>query len=241
VNKKETSVAAGRVASPTSQTLITAERLREVLDYAPVAGIFTWKPRPGLSTFNANRAGKVATGNVDEKGYVRIEIDGKRYRAHRLAYLWMNGEWPNASIDHKDRNKADNRWDKLRLANPSQQAANQGLSRRNKSGCKGVYWDKERGVWRAIIEVNGRERNLGRFRDFEKAVAARRDAETRIFGEFAHHARRPVPTPQRSVFWNKPRGLWCAEVAVAGEKFHQSFHNDFDAAVEAGKAAGGVA
>jgi HNH endonuclease len=188
MNEQETTPARTGIASP--RPILTAERLREVLDYDPETGEFRWLPRPGVPTFNARLAGKVATGAVNEKGYVQIEIDGKRYRAHRLAHLWMTGEWPPASIDHMERNRADNRWSKLRPANRSQQAANQGLNTRNRSGVKGVFLDKERGLWRAIIEVNGREHYLGRYADFEKAVTARREAEVRIFGAFAYHARR---------------------------------------------------
>jgi HNH endonuclease len=167
---------------------LTAERLLEILDYAPDTGIFTWRPRPGKRLWNSSHAGKPA-GQLSERGYIRIEIGGKRYRAHRLAHLWMVGKWPGSSIDHVDRNRADNRWSKLRPATPSQQIANQEPSRRNKSGVRGVYFDKERAVWRSIIEVDGRERYLGRFKDFEDAVSARKAAEEKFFGVFACHPR----------------------------------------------------
>jgi hypothetical protein len=176
----------GRVATVQGRPTLTAEHLRELLSYDPETGEFRWLPRPGG---RARLAGKVA-GIISERGYVRIEIDGKRYYAHRLAHFYMTGEWPSTSIDHEERNRADNRWSKLRPATRSQQTANQGLNTRNKSGCKGVYWDKERDLWRAIIEVDGREHNLGRYADFEKAVAARKAGEKKFHGDFANHARR---------------------------------------------------
>ena len=190
--KTKTTIEGSRGTS--SWPVLTAERLRELLDYDPETGIFTWKPRPGRMGFNARLAGK-PTGTANAKGYIRIEIGGRHYRAHRLAHLYMTGEWPSTSIDHVERNRAHNRWSKLRPATRSQQAANQGLNTRNKSGCRGVYWDIERGLWQAIIEVDGKEHYLGRFRDFEAAVAARRAGEKRFFGEFAYDARR-APEPR---------------------------------------------
>jgi hypothetical protein len=74
---------------------LTAERLREVLDYNPETGVFTWKVRTSIRVV----AGKVA-GSVGKRGYLIIGVGGRNYYAHRLAWLHMTGEWPIAVPVH---------------------------------------------------------------------------------------------------------------------------------------------
>lgn len=88
---------------------LTADYLREILRYDPLTGIFTWKVDRG-----GQKVGDVA-GCVNGRGYVLIKIDGVKYTAGRLAYLYMQGEpvEPHIEIDHHNQIKSDNRWENL--------------------------------------------------------------------------------------------------------------------------------
>lgn len=146
------------------ERVLTAERLREVLQYHPETGQFTWKLNPSCV-----RIGKIA-GTLLEKGYVKIAIDKRAHMAHRLAWLYVHGEWPDGYIDHINRNKSDNRISNLRVVGRNENMQNQGLHKRNTSGFRGVSEFKNR--WRARISVNGKDKYLGRFKDKESAYEA---------------------------------------------------------------------
>jgi hypothetical protein len=118
---------------------LTAAYVREILDYNPETGVFTWQKLP---KFRSDRTGKVA-GCPDDRGYIRIRINNHYYRAHRLAWLIMTGESPGAlDVDHRNRNKSDNRWQNLRLATRAQNNANAPYKPgSNKHGFKGVCFN----------------------------------------------------------------------------------------------------
>lgn len=160
---------------------LTAERLRELVDYNPETGEFVWiaRGRP------ACRAGDPC-GRISRQGYHEIGIEYRLHRANRLAWLYMTGEWPDRDVDHINRDKADNRWCNLRLATRSQNSANVALAaRRNTSGFLGVTFDKSRNKWRAQIRIGGRKVNLGRFTDPVEAAKAHDAAAWQEFGDFA--------------------------------------------------------
>jgi hypothetical protein len=115
--------------------------VREQLDYNADTGEFRWR-----KLRHRRREGPV--GNVSVHGYSIIGIDRRTYRAHRLAWLWMTGEWPERDVDHINRNPLDNRWSNLRLATKSQNMRNHGLFKTNTSGTNGVFWDKAVRKWR---------------------------------------------------------------------------------------------
>jgi hypothetical protein len=162
--------------------MLTAERLREVLRYDPVTGLFIRRCRAGRK-----HAGEVA-GSATRNGYRSICVDNGRYLAHRLAWLYMNGSWPERQIDHKDRDRSNNRWTNLRLATPSGNTANSRRRSTNTSGFKGVCWDKSRNRWAAYITVGYRHIYLGRFAAVEDAHDAYLAAAQQHFGEFARAA-----------------------------------------------------
>lgn len=153
--------------------MIDAIRARELLSYDGNSGVFTWKKDSAVA------------GCKTPYGYVLIGVDGALYLAHRLAWLWVTGNWPAVLIDHKNRIRDDNRWDNLREANKAQNAANSLVRSTSKSGIKGVSWCKATRKWRATITVNGKQRSLGRHTRVEAAAEAYRNAELAEFGEFA--------------------------------------------------------
>lgn len=173
---------------------VTADVIKLLVAYDPETGVFTWRERPGDHGWSRKNAGKSA-GAISEhcrkgsrpKQYVRIRVYGQDFYAHRLAWLFVHGEWPGKNeIDHRDDNGLNNRIDNLRRATHAQNGHNVGLRRNNKSGVKGVHWDAQRGRWFASITIEGKSKALGRFDDLDDAVAARRAAEADYHGAFAH-------------------------------------------------------
>lgn len=152
---------------------LTAERLREVLDYDPLTGLFTWL----VPTAPRTRVGSVA-GGIDSNGYVLISVDSIRYKAHRLAWLHTHGVWPSKYLDHVNRNKADNRIANLRAVTDSENQQNRHTAAINTtSGQRGVSWNAQHGRWGAYLIIRGARLFLGRHITKESAVAARRAAE----------------------------------------------------------------
>lgn len=162
---------------------LTADRVRELLRYSPSTGDFHWRV-----TNSARRPSGSLAGDLKPSGYVLIGIDGERYRAHRLAWLYMTGEWPSGQVDHRDRDRANNRWSNLRTATNQQNQANAGVSRNSTSGVKGVCWNKQRQKWQAKLYVGTRQVHGGFYDDIEHAAAAYRRIAQCHFGEFARAA-----------------------------------------------------
>lgn len=160
-----------------------AEKVKELLDYDPETGIFRWK-----INISAHRAGSVAGSPSSGMRYLAVRYKGKEYAAHRLAFLWMTGAWPEASLDHINGDKVDNRWKNLREATPSQNAANRSVTWVNKVGLKGVIRVTRYGVtkYEARIRVNGKQQHLGRFDSAQEAHQAYIAAAEAAFGVFAH-------------------------------------------------------
>ena len=104
------------------------------LNYDPDTGVFVWK-----AAFGKAKIGAVA-GTPSAKGYLVIGVQGRRFLAHRLAWMFVFGAMPNGQLDHIDGNPANNRIANLREATNSQNHGNRGPSRASTSGVKGVYW-----------------------------------------------------------------------------------------------------
>jgi hypothetical protein len=165
---------------------LSAERLRELLHYDYETGVFTWRRRTHTFrlSFNTRLAGHGA-GRWDKFGYGRIGIDYSEYLIHRLAWLYMTGEWPAACIDHIDCNPANNKWSNLRQATVSQNGWNQRLHSKNTSGFKGVSFHKSSGRYRADIQLNGKQMSIGAFNTPEEAHKAYCEAALEHYGEYA--------------------------------------------------------
>ena len=149
---------------------LAADRLRELLEYDPEGGQFRW--RVGRQGVRANRNG--AAGGPDGQGYTRIKVDGTYYGAHRLAWLYMTGDWPAGQIDHSDGDRGSNRWANLR--DVSVRVNRQNMRRatsRSKTGLLGVYAPETPGNgFGAAIRDGGKSRRLGTFETPEEAHAA---------------------------------------------------------------------
>lgn len=164
---------------------LTAERLRSLMTYNPETGIFV-----RLVSAGGRPAGS-ESGRPHPStptSYVAINVDGSRHYAHRLAWLYVHGEWPEGDIDHRDGNGANNAIGNLRDATESQNGANSRLSAANTTGLKGVSYDKARKKYRAVIMQDRRYIHIGRFSSAEEAYAARCDAAKRLHGTFARFA-----------------------------------------------------
>jgi len=152
--------------------MISQDELKTHLKYDPDSGVFTWLK---LSKGKERLLGKQA-GCFDGDGYIIIKLLGNPFRAHRLAFLYMNGEIPDV-VDHINRYRADNTWDNLRSADVFINNRNKSPARNKEIQHTGVYQDKGRDNYRARIWVAGRNVNLGTFDTIEEAVAARKGAE----------------------------------------------------------------
>lgn len=159
---------------------LTQQRLKELLHYCPHIGIFWWNEREDDRAFNVNHAGNIA-GHLSDKRYARISIGGKHYKAHRLAWFYMTGEWPKDQIDHRNGWKLDNAFDNLREATNSQNAANRPRSRPHLP--KGVSAKGNR--WRARITYGKRKHDLGTFDTPDEAHEAYAKRAREVHGEFA--------------------------------------------------------
>ncbi len=149
---------------------LTQDRLKELAEYSAETGeLIRYDGVPG--SFNS-------------KGYPQITIDGMTYPVHRLAWLYMTGEWPKHQIDHKNRVKTDNAFLNLREATQSQNMINGGKSKRNKSGYRGVSWHSKYQKWRACISINGKLIHLGYTETAEDAHSLYINAGRIHFGEF---------------------------------------------------------
>lgn len=132
-------------------------------DYNPSTGLFT------------NRISGLPASQKNEKGYIKIEIRGKRYYAHRLAHLIMEGEWP-VQIDHRNRIRDDNRWENLLNADQFINAQNHSIRVTNTSGVSGVsFMGKKK--WVAELTRNGKRKRVQSLNTKEEAISARRDLE----------------------------------------------------------------
>ena len=159
---------------------LTQARLCELLHYDPDSGEFRWR-----ADMRSNvRAGDIAGCRMRSE-YWTIHIDGRNYRAHQLAWLYMKGEWGRPLIDHRDGNPLNNRWSNLRLASHTDNAANRPRLRSNTSGFKGVSFDRRRGNWIAQITYQGRRYFIGRYPTAEEAHEAYVTAARLLCGEFA--------------------------------------------------------
>jgi len=152
---------------------VTQEELKASLQYDPATGLFTW-----LKCLSDRCKPGYAAGTINSNGYVQMRMAGVIYKAHRLAFLYMTGEFPPAQVDHVNHVRDDNRWANLRPVTHAQNGRNAALPSTNTSGTIGVGFFARTNRWCAQITVDGVCKRLGYFRTIEEARAARAKAET---------------------------------------------------------------
>lgn len=157
---------------------LTQERLKQVLHYDAETGVFTRKVMRG-------RPSRTPGAGVKDNiyGYILMGVDGRLYRAHRLAWLYIYGRFPAHHLDHINGVRDDNRIINLREATVSQNQCNRAGT--SKTGFKGVYFLARTGRWYAMIQHQKKKHFLGYHDTPEAAAIAYRDAAERMFGEFA--------------------------------------------------------
>lgn len=160
-------------------TQLTQQRLHELLDYDTASGVFLRK----VSLSNRTPVGSVAGSVNSSDGYRYILVDGKRYAAHRLAWIYITGQWPDSLLDHIDMDRTNNALSNLRQANKSTNGANRGTNKNNTSGFKGVHYFRAGFV--ARIKVKRKYIHLGVFTTKEDAAKAYDIAALEHFGSFA--------------------------------------------------------
>lgn len=149
--------------------MLTQRRLQEVLSYDPSTGLFAWLVVPnGRIT-----VGQIA-GNLNPQSYVQIKVDMTLYRAHRLAWLYVTGEWPQETIDHLNGVRHDNRLCNLREASIAVNSQNRRDPHPNNAsaGALGVSKRNGTGGYQARIRYQGKEKRLGTFPTAEMAHQA---------------------------------------------------------------------
>lgn len=165
----------------TDPSALTLARLKQVLRYEPEKGIFIWIKAPK----NHPRMQEYLAGGI-ASGYVMIKIDGHKYKAHRLAWLYMHGQWPSGDLDHINGCPLDNRLENLRIATNPQNQANR-LRDRDKDTPKGVR-RLPSGKFQARITVSKKQILLGTFDSSDEAQAAYFHAANQHYGNFARKA-----------------------------------------------------
>lgn len=173
---------------------VAIETLHEALIYDPDTGLFTWRERPpshfktigAWKVWNKRYAGKPALAAPDKNGYPTGAINGRTVYAHRIAWAIYYGEWPEKTVDHINRKKADNRIKNLRLATMSEQGMNMSHMRGCSSRFRGVSWFRGTSRWSAQINVRGSRIHIGYFLDEVDAAKAYDKAASERFGKFAN-------------------------------------------------------
>lgn len=172
--------------------MITQSKLKEFLRYDPESGVFTWlyrthnPPSIGWGSWNGRFAGKEA-GCINSEGYRTLTINGERYSAHRLVWLYVYGEWPD-QIDHANHQRDDNRITNLRNGTVRANNQNRTLRSDNSSGIVGVSFNKTRNKWHSYIYINGKSIHLGFFDGIEEAAEVRKNASIK-HGFHPNHGR----------------------------------------------------
>jgi hypothetical protein len=162
---------------------LSHERLQEVLHYNHDTGEFRWK----VYRNGRVKAGAVA-GRVAGGGYWQIGIDKTFYYAHRLAWFYTTGAWPEKYIDHCNRVKSDNRICNLREVTASENGQNS-LFSCGTSKYRGVTWNASHNKWQVTIKLNKKARHLGYFETEEAAAKAYQAAQRKL------HPFAPIENP----------------------------------------------
>lgn len=181
-----------------ARELPSQDYLKECLTYFPETGKLYWKARPqthfkSINTFkiwNSKFSGKETSTYTCGSGYPSIRLDNRKYSTHRVIWKLVYGEDPE-DIDHINGNKLDSRLINFRSVSHQENHKNQKKPKNNSTGTVGIYWNKALEKWQAKICVFYKQKHLGYFDNFEKAVAVRKAAELE-YGYHPNHGKERV-------------------------------------------------
>ncbi len=151
---------------------LTQEQLKKLLHYDPETGVFIWKNPYGWRIKKGS-----AAGYISPQGYLLIGINRKYYYGHRLAWLYMEGYFPEHQIDHIDGIRYNNKFSNLRHVTNQCNNRNKPIIKTNITGVTGICWCKNQKKWHSKITVYYKGINLGYYKKFINAVKARWRAE----------------------------------------------------------------
>jgi len=156
--------------------MITQSELFSIFHYAPDTGIFTRVNPP--RGYRSPKKGITTRGNND---YIQLKIEKKIYQAHRLAWLYVYGSFPDVPLDHIDGDRLNNRISNLRRATTKQNNENRKMQSNNTSGYRGVCWSKRQKAWKATVRHNGELLYLGYYKDINDAVMIVKNKREELF------------------------------------------------------------
>ena len=154
---------------------LPAELVRSLLDYNPETGVFYWRQDRSIKVRAGDRA-----GSIRSDGYIHFRINGTRYLAHRLVWLWMVGEWRREEVDHVNLVRDDNRWGNLREATHAENSVNRPPREKLSGLPPGVHFIGSKRKFRAVIAGM----HLGTFATPEEAAEVYATAAKDFYGEF---------------------------------------------------------
>lgn len=157
---------------------VTQSRLRELIKYCPDTGDFTWVVNRKGPAKMGDRAGTVCP-----LGYTVICLDGIRYMSHRLAFMYVTGQFPRDEIDHIDGNPRNNSWINLREATRATNCQNTRVSKNNKLGIKGICLHHT-GKYRAYTSIGAKSVHIGLYETVEEAKLARDKVVSELHGDY---------------------------------------------------------
>ena len=155
--------------------------IRSRLRYDPAAGKFYM-----LKSAGRRKSGYQA-GYADRLGYIKVCVNGRWMMAHRLAWLFINGQWPDGEIDHINGDPSDNRIENLRECSRSQNVSNAKFNSLNTTGFRGVSRIKRKTVpdrYQATVRKDGVTHYIGTFATPEEAHAEYIKAAVSVHGEY---------------------------------------------------------
>lgn len=182
-----------------NETRPALEILRNRVRYDAGTGVISWAKDPGkegflcessylawITRFSEMPVGKRSRGYV----VVTISVNGREIHCmgHRVAWALQTGGWPECEIDHRDGDRANNKWDNLREATHQQNQWNKGVSAKNSSGFKGVHMHTQNGKWIAQISISGKTKHLGCFETAEMASLEYQRASKKFHQSFSRSA-----------------------------------------------------
>lgn len=182
---------------------LTDEYIKEILDYNPETGIFTWKIKPRRNIHLGSPA-----GSINKYGYRVVRIDSRGYPAHRLAWVYVYGEWPKGKIDHINGIRTDNKIANLRVVTPRENAQNR---REHREGqLQGVHLCGN--TFTSRIYISGRRYSLGSYLTEKEAHLVYKEALDHLddlewFDQFK----------PKGYTWVKAKGKWQAQIRIAGK------------------------